>query len=666
MKKVVFFVFTLLLFCFQAQADVGETFSVSIPCGDETVDIPFKVLSENPKTVEVTSSGRYRVEAPLTIPDTVRYHNADYTVVSIGSRSFVSSLFTRIILPETITSIGESAFQASEITEMVFPDNVTSIGSSALSMCYELQSVKLPSKLMAIEHNLFYYCKALTNIIMPEALTIVHYGVFYNCESLASITFNSITPPENFQSNLLREVPETCIFYLPRGAKRNYLSVCPPNYESRFISLDNDQIFTNDVDGLPMSFIISNIDNMLVEVGTYNDDIPTIDPDYTGKVTIPATATFLDSIFTVDGIAYYAFKNSKISEVDLNGVRTVGVGAFENCQLQEVTIPLSVTYLFSKVFKNCSQLSLLNFENITPPSVHHDVLDGVPATCVIRIPAGTREAYLQQQFFQKHESQIQETKLTTTVTVPLTNGSTVDLSFESNISASGKATFVRMNNPNAKSGLTIPATVQMNGKTFSVDCIGVHALAGTLLDSVSVPSSVTTIGGYAFEGSTIQSLSLPDGITTMGYRALSNCQQLRSVVLPASLQVIESELFAGDENLTSIVMPRALTDIYHDAFDGCNSLQSITFTADTPPNDLYYTVCKKVPETCLFYVPRGTKQAYLKTIPYDFTDRFISFDEDQIFTCEVDGLPMKFIIDTVDKLLAKVGCSPGYRPGLHR
>ena len=141
MKKVVFFVFTLLLLCFQAQADVGETFSVGIPCGDESVDIPFTILSEEPKTVELAaSSGRYRVEAPLTIPQTVRYHDADYTVVSIASRSFVGSWFTSITLPETVTSIGESAFQASDITEMVFPDNVTSIGSSALSMCYQLDT----------------------------------------------------------------------------------------------------------------------------------------------------------------------------------------------------------------------------------------------------------------------------------------------------------------------------------------------------------------------------------------------------------------------------------------------------------------------------------------------------------------------------------------------
>lgn len=665
MKKVVFFVFTLLLLCFQAQADVGETFSVGIPCGDESVDIPFTILSEEPKTVELAaSSGRYRVEAPLTIPQTVRYHDADYTVVSIASRSFVGSWFTSITLPETVTSIGESAFQASDITEMVFPDNVTSIGSSALSMCYQLRSVTLPRMLPVVNRSLFYYCKALTEVIMPEALTEVEYNVFTHCESLASITFNSVTPPEGLRKNILEEVPETCVFYLPRGAKRNYLRDCPPEYESRFISLDNDQIFTNDVDGLSMSFTITNIDNLLVEVGAFGSDSPAIDPAYTGKVTIPDTATFLGHTFTVDAIGYYAFKGCQLSEVDLSGVTIVGVGAFENTPLQEVTIPVGVTNLYSKVFKDCSQLSLLNFESTTPTKVHHDVLDGVPATCIIRIPAGSREAYLQQQFFQEHEKQIQETKLTTTVTVPLTNGSTVGLVFESDNSASGKATFVRMTNPNAKSGLTIPSTVEMNGKTFSVDCIGPLSLSSSLLDSVSVPNSVTTIGAYAFQGSTIQSLSLPDGIIKIDYKALSDCPFLQSVVLPASLQVIESEMFVGDESLLSIVMPRALTEIKYDALDGCKSLQSITFTAATPPADLYYTVCEKVPETCLFYVPRGTKQAYLNTVPYEFKDRFISFDRDQVFTCEVNGLPMKFIIDNVDDLLAKVGCDDNEVPAI--
>ena len=118
----------------------------------------------------------------------------------------------------------------------------------------------------------------------------------------------------------------------------------------------------------------------------------------------------------------------------------------------------------------------------------------------------------------------------------------------------------------------------------------------TLLESITIPDSVTRIGGYAFEycssltnitipdnvtsigtfafyGCTSLALtSLPNGITSMGDYAFGGCTSLALTSLPSNLTTIEYSTFGNCKSLALTSLPSGITSIGKSAFSGCTSL----------------------------------------------------------------------------------------------
>ena len=79
--------------------------------------------------------------------------------------------------------------------------------------------------------------------------------------------------------------------------------------------------------------------------------------------------------------------------------------------------------------------------------------------------------------------------------------------------------------------ITIPASVNYSGNTYSVKSIGWSAFEGcTGLTSITIPSSVTSIGNSAFEDCTgLTSITIPSSVTSIGYEAFYGCTGLTSI-----------------------------------------------------------------------------------------------------------------------------------------
>jgi hypothetical protein len=75
--------------------------------------------------------------------------------------------------------------------------------------------------------------------------------------------------------------------------------------------------------------------------------------------------------------------------------------------------------------------------------------------------------------------------------------------------------------------------------------------------------------------------TVPDGIKRINFRAFVNCKNLKNVVFPGTLEMIEQFAFAGCENLTSITLPANLKGISHQAFSGCKQLKTVTLSRKT-------------------------------------------------------------------------------------
>lgn len=120
--------------------------------------------------------------------------------------------------------------------------------------------------------------------------------------------------------------------------------------------------------------------------------------------------------------------------------------------------------------------------------------------------------------------------------------------------SSGKATVVNTDATALKADVVLPATIEHNGKTYTVTAVGTKAFANVKrsLHSVIIPDNVTSIGDNAFAGCTkLQYVQMPKNLATVGTGAFNGCSVLPYVVIPATVQGDAYEVWPlGDDSFT--------------------------------------------------------------------------------------------------------------------
>ena len=113
------------------------------------------------------------------------------------------------------------------------------------------------------------------------------------------------------------------------------------------------------------------------------------------------------------------------------------------------------------------------------------------------------------------------------------------------------------------------------GKTdYVANSIPAYALAGTKIESIMLPGSLTTIEEGAFSSSKIKSITIPSSVTTIGVGAFSNCDDLTSVTIPSTVSSLGSHAFVDCDKLATVEL--GVSTISASAFARCMSLNSVT------------------------------------------------------------------------------------------
>ena len=150
----------------------------------------------------------------------------------------------------------------------------------------------------------------------------------------------------------------------------------------------------------------------------------------------------------------------------------------------------------------------------------------------------------------------------------------------------------------------------MNNKLFikrGSRTVGVCAYQDrTDITTVRIAAGVRNIGNGAFcRCSALSDILLPNSLKMIGEMSFA-CTNIRSVIIPDSVEFIEKRAFAFNPELRSVHIGESVKYIMPGAFSGCEKLKRITVS---PENDYYY-----VQNGCL--VEKETKKLIVACAPY--------------------------------------------------
>ena len=161
------------------------------------------IYAVNPDYTTLTVKGHVNgtgAAGPLTLPASVSYGGADFTVTAIGANAFQNchGLTDTLAIPNTVTTIGDYAFFSCYNLNgsLTIPNSVTSIGTAAFYNCHGFTgSLTLPNSVTSIGNYAFSYCYGFTgSLTIPNSLTTIGNTAFSACSGFDALTIpNSVT-----------------------------------------------------------------------------------------------------------------------------------------------------------------------------------------------------------------------------------------------------------------------------------------------------------------------------------------------------------------------------------------------------------------------------------------------------------------------------------------
>jgi hypothetical protein len=238
------------------------------------------------------------------------------------------------------------------------------------------------------------------------------------------------------------------------------------------------EVFVDDTDeGAYVRYKVTSAGTVQVGVGSKaGQGNSTIDPNYSGRITIPEWVERDGVRYTVSAISDYAFALGGNFDEPIRymasgiilppTIKTIGKMAFSECSISSITIPAAVNYLGDEAFK-ANPVFRSNLRQV-------------------KFAAGSKLTFFSAKLFENCELNLLDIPESVT-------------SIESNA-------FLN---------------VQFDG------------------DILVLPQQLSSIGEYAFRESSLQNVSIPAAVTTLGNGAFYKCQRLSKVAFANGSKLVE-------------------------------------------------------------------------------------------------------------------------------
>ena len=452
----------------------------------------------------------------ITIDDYLFIYDADedlYVLLGYNGKD------TEVVLPELVNGKGYYVSNISfnqDIISVVVPNTVIGIDQNTFKSLKSVQKIEIHAKIQKLYNGMFSELRELKEVFIPNTVKTIESGAFYNCVKLENVIFEENSSLASIYSAAFTECSSLKEITLPDSVKK-LDQYCFANCGlTKFTTPANLEVIDTRVFDRCM-----NLEEVVI-----------------GSSVITINASAFSNLTKLNKITFA--ENSKL--------QYIGMNAFSDTGIVNITIPSSVTTIDQYPFYGCKKLEILSFE------------DGIEITSLYNI-------------LNNSNVKVKEIKIPKNV-----------VELESNLF----------------SGLyNLEAVVFESGS--KLEKISSSAFQNTKLNNIILPKELKYIGDYAFancknlvsvdfeEGSSLEtidssafsycdkltSVSLPDSITTMNNNVFDRCISLKNINIPKSLTAISNSLFIDCEGLERIELNDKITRIGHNAFNRCSSLVEI-------------------------------------------------------------------------------------------
>lgn len=483
----------------------------------------YTLLSDTSVMIQAIDGKDYNGIDTLWIPDHVDYSENRYHVTRIGKSENLNYNFKKVYLPSSLKQIDAGASFLQTINEFTIPFDVEELSSTAFKSNRSLVRFNA-------EDGYSHY-KIIDGVLFsPDGKELMCYpqGRKDTC----------YTVPDGV------EIIGSYSFY------KSYLSgITMPDGVEHI----NDYAFyeCTNLKKINFSNNLKDIGNCAFQKCYELSDVTL--PQKIGTISIQAfnTCKSLKSIIIPNSLNY-----------------CLAAEIFQNCSsLESVYIPSGIKLIRSNCFTGCSALKEITVESIVPPLFEtYSVFDeSVYENAILKVPAGKVELYRNSAIWSRFKN-------ISAIPSYTINGINYILN------ESAKTAVVSPGQELYSGDIVIPATVEYNGKDYTVRAMQPKAFANCQnLTSVVIDAPVSVLPDSLFNDcSSLKSVILNEGIEKIEYNAFDGCSALEAIDIPQSVAFIGVWAFRNCKSLRTVTIPESVTFLGECAFEDCSNLDSIT------------------------------------------------------------------------------------------